>query len=186
MSKIVLQYSASDLPTHFRWQMLDFARIQWHEDITHEIGTSTLHPDKWHPTYFILLEGDLLISAATVLWKTIMFQEQSYKMYGLGMVLTYPTYRKRGYGRQVVATATEYIQQDTEADMALLQTAPHLEHFYSEQGWEHTPNIQVLSGHPDHPIDDEGWIMMLILSDRAKQHRQNFEKTSFYLDEHIW
>jgi len=180
----VLQYSAEDLPTHFIWQMLDFARMQWHQDITH-FGLP-LHPAKWHPTYFLIADDQLLVSSATVLWKMIQFKGQSYKTYGLGMVLTYPSYRKQGYGRQVISNATRYIQDDTEADLALLQTAPHLEHFYAEHGWEHTPNIRVLSGEPDNPINDDGWIMMLFLSEQARTQRKNFEVNPFYLDTHIW
>ena len=184
MTHDVLQYSAEDLPTHFVWQMLDFARMQWYEDIKN-FGLP-LHPEKWHPSYFLIAEGQLLISSATVLWTTIQFQGQSYKIYGLGMVLTYPSYRKQGYGRQVIANATRYIRQDEKADLALLQTAPYLEGFYAEHSWEHTPKIQVLSGKPDNPIDDDGWIMMQFLSERAQQERKTFEAHPFYLDVHIW
>jgi hypothetical protein len=70
--------------------------------------------------------------------------------------------------------------------MALLQTAPHLEHFYGMHGWEHTPTIRVLSGTKDNPIDDEGWFMMMFLSQRAKDHRHKLENNAFYLDEYIW
>lgn len=180
----IQQYTADDLPPHLMWQMLSFARMQWHNDIE-DFGLP-LQPAKWHPTYFVIADDQLLISAATVLWKTIHFQNQPYKLYGLGMVLTYPTHRKQGYGRQIIAAATNFIQQDTEADLALLQTAPYLEQFYGEQGWEHTPNIRVLSGDVDHPIDDDGWVMMLFLSQHTKEQRQNFEGNAFYLDDYIW
>lgn len=184
MNNKVLQYSAEDLPMHFTWQMLDFARMQWHEDIEH-FGLP-LHPANWHPTYFLIADGKFLVSSATVLWKIIHFQDQAYKIYGLGMVLTYPTYRKQGYGRQVISNATCYIREDKEADLALLQTAPYLEHFYAEHGWEHTPKIRVLNGQLDNPIDDDGWIMMQFLSRRAQKQRKTFEEHPFYLDVHIW
>lgn len=178
-------FTKDSLPSHFAWQLRDFARMTWHEDTDNHFN-ETLHPDSWHPSYFILSQDKFVISSATVLWKTISFQNISYKMYGLSLVLTYPAHRKQGYGQQVISAATDYIQQDTQADMALLQTMPALEQFYGEHGWEYTPNIRVLSGSSENPVDDDSWIMMMFLSERARQSRTQFEQTPFYFDEHIW
>jgi predicted acetyltransferase len=158
----VAQYSSQDLPQHFAWQMLDFARMEWQDDITHDLSLE-LHPEKWHPSYFVMASDQMMISSATVLWTMIEFQGHSYKVYGLGLVLTYPEYRKQGYGRQVVSVATRFIQQEATADLAILQTAPQLEQFYGEHGWIHTPNITVLSGSPENPIDTDAWIMTMFL-----------------------
>lgn len=178
-------FTKDNLPSYFAWQLRDFARLTWYADMVNHFD-ETLHPESWHPRYFVLSHGKFLMSSATVLWKTISFQGISYKMYGLGLVLTYPAHRKQGYGRQVVSAATEYIQHDTQADMALLQTMPALEQFYGEHGWEYTPNIRVLSGSPENRVDDDGWVMMMFLSARAKQVRKQLEQTPFYFDEHIW
>lgn len=182
---ILNMFSAEVLPKHFAQQMRDFARIEWQNDITHDIET-TLHPAHWHPIYFVLAENETLISAAAVLWKMVEFQGEMYTVYGLGMVLTYPAYRQQGHGRRVVAAATEFIRYQDQADFAILQTAPHLEQFYAEHGWQHTPKIRILSGPPENPIDDDGWIMTLFLSDRAQKNRSKFEATPFYLDTDIW
>ncbi len=182
---IIQTYTTETLPVHFKWQMRDFARIVWNADVTQKMD-SALHPATWHPTYFILSYRELVLSSATVLWKTIDFQGQVFKVYGLGMVMTYPSHRKQGYGRQVVQAATQYIQEQVDVDIALLQTAPHLEKFYAEHGWEHIPSIKILSGALDNPIEDDGWFMLMFLSDDAKQHQSLFEKEPFYFDKKIW
>lgn len=184
MSKTVQQYTPDNLPEHFMWQIFDFARVSWAEE-GQPFGLP-LDPPTWHPTYFIISDDQILISSATVLRTIVQCQNHSYKLYGIGNVLTYPSYRKQGYGRQVIANATHYIRQDKQADMALLQTAPHLEKFYGEHGWEHTPDIKTLTGDADHPIVDDGWIMMLFLSQRAHDHRKDFAHHGFYIDEYIW
>ena len=181
----VQTFTVSSLPSHFEWQLRDFSRIVWNADITHDI-TGSLHPETWHPTYLVIARGELLISAAAVLWKMVEISNQVYKVCGLGMVLTYPAHRKQGYGRKVVAAATEFIKQIADADLALLQTAPYLEPFYKAHGWEHTSEIKILSGNPNQPNDEDGWFMMMFLSERAKRSQTHLESTSFYLDEHIW
>lgn len=181
----IAQYPAEDLPDHLLWQLRDFARIQWYQEITHDIKLQ-LHPEKWHPRYFVLVQDQILVSSATVLWKMIDFQGRSYKVYGLGMVLTYPEYRKKGYGRHVVSVATHFIKQDPTADLAILQTAPYLERFYAEHGWEHPPHVKVLNGSPENPVDDSGWIMAMFLSEDAQNNRKHFDETPFYLDTDIW
>src|SRR5262245_58866403 len=133
----VQTFTASHLPSHFEWQIRDFSRIVWHTDVTHDIRES-LHPERWHPTYWVIAHGELVISSSAVLWKMVEIDQQFYKVYGLGMVLTYPAHRQQGYGRKVVAAASAFIQQASDADFALLQTAPHLEGFYKTHGWKHS------------------------------------------------
>lgn len=182
---MIQQFTTDTLPEHFKWQMRDFTRIVWDSkepaDMTHPLS-----PDRWHPRHFVIADGQFLLSATTVLWKMVDIVGQSYKMYGLGMVMTYPTHRKQGYGQQTVKAATDFIRQDATADMAWLQTRPELEQFYGAQGWTYMPDVTVLSGAIDQPVNENSWMMMLFLSGRAHQNRQQIEKATFYLDEHLW
>ena len=187
----MLKFSAIDLPEYFLWQMRDFIRMQWYQEIKEldnivDDTTDSLHPDKWHPTYIILAKNRVLISAVSVLWKNFYFQGEHYKVYGLGAMMTYPAYRRQGYGRLIVESATQYMRQDKDADFALLQTAPSLEKLYQEHGWEFSPKMTLLSGLPEAPIDEDGWIMSLFLSERAKAIREALNTNPFYFDEHIW
>ena len=100
--------------------------------------------------------------------------------------MTYPAYRHQGYGRLIVEAATQHMRQDKDADFALLQTAPSLERLYQEHGWEFSPKMTVLSGSPEVPIDEGGWIMSLFFSERAKAIREALNTTPFYFDEVIW
>jgi hypothetical protein len=78
MTTTIHQYTADDLPAHFMWQIFDFARMEWCED--GEPFDLPLDPERWHPTYFVINEDQYLVSSATVVWKTIQFQHQSYKL----------------------------------------------------------------------------------------------------------
>lgn len=178
-------FTADTLPSHIEWQLRDFARIVWGDEVSQDIS-EVLHPPRWNPRYFVLAKGDLVMSSATVLWKPITINDVPYIMYGLGLVLTYPEFRKQGHGGRVVAEASDYIRQQATADMALLQTSPDLKQFYGACGWQHTPKIRALSGDPKNPTDGDSWLMMMFLSDKAQTARRYIEEHPFYLDEHIW
>jgi hypothetical protein len=62
-------YDETELPLPFRWQALDFMRMEWPEIFS---GADRLHlgiyPEAAHPVHVVVSEEDLLISYATVIW----------------------------------------------------------------------------------------------------------------------
>ena len=183
------QYT-NNLPEHILWQILSFHRFVWREDVENMdellAGKTPLHPPHWQPRYFVLADGEVLISAAAVVQTEIEVQASTYTIFGLSMVMTYPDYRNQGHGSYIVKEATDHIKGQPSADIALLQTAPHLEHFYNQHGWEHTPKIGLLVGNRNKPREDDGWYMMFYLSERARRHHADFEQKPFYFDVHVW
>jgi hypothetical protein len=105
--------------------------------------------------------------------------------YGLSAVLTYPYFRKRGYGSQVVGAATDHIKQAADADFAWLQTGPKHEGFYRQSGWAHMPQLQILSGDPPR-LEENGFFMLLFVSDYARARRPILEKARLHLGPYLW
>ena len=185
MAPELLKYdSNADLPEQYAHQIVSFIRIHWFDAYQFDIHAPA-GPEMWHPTYFVLADGPALFSAARALWQTVKHDGNTYKCYGLGAVFTYPAFRKRGYGRQVVDAATQHILA-SDGDLALLWTGPELEPFYGQSGWQHPDKVTVLLGDEDNPEVSDDFFMMLFLSETVKQRRATFDQTPIYFGPWSW
>ena len=120
-------------------------------------------------------ERHALLSHARVIWVDFAHAGENWRLYCLGDVLTYPAFRRRGHGGEVVGAATRLIRSDEAADAAILFTDPATTRFYAAQGWEPVPALTATFGHPVAAERSEGTAMMLFLSGRAKARRAAFE-----------
>ena len=178
-------YTNDTLPEAYAHQICDFVRMLWYDN--YKNGTSLpVSPDELQPVYHVMVEGRALYSSATVVRRRINHAGVDYMCYGLSSVLTYPYFRKRGYGRRVVDSATELIKAAPDADIAWLQTGPDLEAFYGPFGWTYLPELQLLSGDPDQPEPRETFSMMLFVSPKGQQARPIVEKARLYLGPYLW
>jgi len=79
-----LVYPESQLPAHLRWQILSFLRIEWPDGF---VGQNRLRDwisrEEQNPLSFVLVENDILISHAQVLWKYLGHAGETYNVYGL-------------------------------------------------------------------------------------------------------
>jgi len=182
--KLLKYHSNQELPEHYAQQIMSFMRIHWFDPYQYDVNAPT-SPEEWHPAYFVLADEQALFSATKVLWKMVKHDGNQYKCYGLGTVFTYPAFRKRGYGRQVVGAATQHILK-SDADLALLWTLPDLEPFYVQSGWQHPDKVTVLLGDEGDPEADDGFYMMLFLSERVKQLRLTFDQKPIYFGRWGW
>ena len=178
------QFTLDELPDHFGWQMLDFVRIHWFDIYSHE-QEANFFPKQWHSLSFIVAEKKALYSAATAIWQDREFQGETFRAYGLTAVMTYPAFRKKGYGLQVVAAATDYIKQQADADLAILWTGTDLEGFYNRTGWEHPRDFTVSIGDPDNP-EISNYPMLLYLSDRGCALRDSLAGQTLYFGQYSW
>jgi GNAT superfamily N-acetyltransferase len=182
----ILHFASNDeLPAHYSQQIRDFMRIVWWEVCGHNL-TAPVCPAEWHPYFCILAEGAALISSATVVWKMLDHAGQTYKAYGLSGVMTYPAHRKMGYGHRIVQEATDTIHASSDADLAMLWTGPRLNDFYARNGWKHPEGITITVGDPADPKPDNGYLMMIVLSDHARAHRPDFAAVPLYFGPHSW
>ncbi len=135
--------------------------------------------------HFMVVEQGILISQADVSERVITHRGESYTLRGIGEVMTNPNFRRAGHAQRAVAAASDYIRT-TDADIGMLFTMPELESFYGSSGWV-TVNTQGISfGDPDQPRFDDAYVMMLILSDKAKAQRADFQHDPIYVGHLLW
>ena len=136
--------------------------------------------------HFVVMERGLLISHADVSQRTITHLGETYRLCGVGEVMTHPAFRHEGHGQRVVVAATDYIFS-RDADIAMLFTAPELGSFYaSSGGWIALSNHDITFGDPSQPKLSDEFVMMLFLSDKAKAHHADFECGSIYVGQSMW
>jgi predicted acetyltransferase len=159
-------------------------RIFWVDDADFDIDYNL---EQEPSLRVVMANGKSLVSYATVVWRDIELAGRRYQCAGLGDVMTFPAFRKQGYGGQVVKTATDLIRADGAVDVGLLWTAPHNTHFYERYGWEPMPDLVTLEGDLNAPdvLDDEP-AMMLFTSDKGRAGRADFERGQVYIGEGKW
>lgn len=177
-------YAGGDeLPLPIYYQVQGFSRVVWWDGDGYNIDLGLEEP----AIHVVLADGKLLISYAAIIWRDIQHDGIMYKCYGLSGVLTFPAFRRRGFGGRVVQAATDYIRNEQMAEIALLWTDPVNENFYTRCGWQAMPSMTTLVGNPDRPqVYDEELPMMLFISERAKAKSGSFESAHLYVGEEQW
>src|SRR5260221_10717639 len=137
-------YRAAELPALLECQVRDFVRIVWPFANIDNPSVPLDEPDH-DPHHFVIADGDMLISNAQVTTFSLEHDGETYRVGGLGGVMTYPNFRKGGYGVQVVAAATQFIAASG-VDFGMLFTSPEREDFYNRNSWVRLPNIVILTG----------------------------------------
>lgn len=178
----LLTYQHDEFPSGLNWQAVSFMRIEW-PFIDGGMLRET-YPAELRPVHFAVVAKDVLISYAGVIRMPVEHAGRRYRMYGLGNVLTYPSFRGMGHGRRVVEAATRYIET-SDADVAALFCDPALEGFYARSGWEAIEGVATLTGASEAPTEYDALRMMLFVSDRGRAGRGAFETQPMYI-EHGW
>ncbi|GEM_PF-3433182 len=180
----LLIYRENELiPLHYYYQAQSFIRIFWADGDDHDINKSLQQP----AIRIVLAKGKSLLSYATIVWRDIVIDEQPYHMLGLGDVMTFPSFRKRGYAGQVVQTATNLILSEISADFGLLWTEPKNYNLYRRCGWELAPDLVTLLGDPQNPTRYENEAaMVLFCSDRANDARSTITSADIYIGTSKW
>lgn len=175
-----------ELPEKWYYQIISFQRIVWPEGFVGE----NKHRD-WitnpieNPISIFLAHNDILISHVQVVSKTLTHKNIDYKFYGLTGVLTYPAFRKEGYGKQVVKEGMNYIQQQKDRDIVFYSCEEKNIGFYQKCDWQFT-KIPVLEGNANKPERTTSQVAMEFVSEKAKQHQVDFETEPFYFGDELW
>ena len=181
-----LVYPEGELPAHLACQVLSFQRLVWTEGFSGELRLRDwIHRPEQHPMHFVLAREGVLISYVGVLWKVLEHAGESYKAYGLSGVLTYPAFRRRGYGARLVVAATEHIVQ-SDADIGLFTCHPGLRDFYAAGGWIPMEGAVLFGGPGDSPYRSEELTMMGFFSAKGRAGRASFESEPIYFDDDLW
>ncbi len=181
-----LIYPDSEIPPHLRCQILCFLRMMWPAGF---MGKNRLRDwisaEEDHSISIMLVEQDILICHTQVVWKTLEHDGETYKVYGLSGVLTYPAFRKQGYGKRIVERGTAYIDA-ADADIAMFHCDPSLKEFYAGCGWIPMETAITYVGQKDHPTVSEELLMMRFLSEHGKKSQTAFATVPFYFGEDTW
>src|SRR5215203_3722262 len=122
-------YKHQDFPSIYNWQAIAFMRCEWSSIFQGDIlYLSTPYPPEFNPVHFVMAEGDSLLSYATLMKLNIPHAGQNYTVYAFGNMFTFAPYRKQGYGRSVLQSATEFIRKSS-VDVAILFCDKKLEKY---------------------------------------------------------
>jgi GNAT superfamily N-acetyltransferase len=184
----LLTFTSTEFPENLKWQAVSFLRVQWPGGF---MGENRLRDwvtrEDAHPIHIVLVEGDILISHTNVVWKFLEHEGVTYKAYGLTGVFTYPSFRGQGFGSQVIAAGTGYIQK-SDADIAMLYCDASLKDLYARQSWIPMDTSISYIGTEEQPelVDDE-ILMMLFLSSTGQQAKAAFETRPIHFGgDHTW
>lgn len=177
-------YQQSNLPDHLKWQIISFLRVQWPDGFEGDnLYRDWISHKEDNPVSIVLTEGNLVIAHTEVVWKMLEHESQTYKMYGLSGVFTFPSFRKKGYGMQVIKAAKEYIEK-SDGDIVLF---PSLQKgFYEKAGFIPMTNSTLLEGDRNNPKKNNETVFMFFLSEKGKQGKESFEKSPIYFGPTVW
>jgi GNAT superfamily N-acetyltransferase len=174
-------YPQTEFPSIFKWQAIAFMRCEWSDIFQGEnLYMTQTYPPENKPIHFVLSEGETLISYAAVMEVSLAHAGSDYHIYGFGNMLTFPPFRKHGYGRQILSAATDFIRTSN-ADAGILFCDPSLESFYAADGWRRAHSPTRL-GKPDHYEVYQPSRMMLFVSERGLAHKKDFDLEPLYVD----
>src|SRR5687768_6126964 len=117
-------YTQPDFPAIYKWQAIAFMRMEWPSIFEGDnLYMPETYPPELEPVHFVVAEGDTLISYGALLRLDITHAGSEYRVYGFGNMLTFPPFRRRGYGGQILQAATHWIQE-SDVDVAILFCDP--------------------------------------------------------------
>jgi predicted GNAT family N-acyltransferase len=138
------------------------------------------------PMHFALVENQTLISHASVNWRNVEHRGETFNVQGLSAVFTFPAWRKGGHGKHVVQAASDFIRT-SQADLAMLFCAQALRDFYKSCGWTPADKAKILYGEKLRPqLKHDNLVMMMFVSEKARDARGLFEREEVYVGESTW
>lgn len=180
MSQLTI-YQQAEFPAAYKWQAIAFMRMEWSSIFYDDnLYMSETYPPELAPVHFVIAEGDSLLSYASLLKLPLSHAGNDYQIYGFGNLLTFPPYRKRGYGGQILQAATDFIHQ-SQVDGGILFCDRLLEPFYGAKGWTIT-RAPTRLGKLDQYKEYEPSRMMLFVSENCQRGRADFETEPLYID----
>lgn len=127
-----------------------------------------------------IFQGDSLLSYAALMKLDFRHHDSEFRMYGFGKMLTFPPFRRQGWGQKVLEAATEFIHHG-DADVSSLFCDPSLEPVYARHGWITTHSPTRL-GQPDRFEEYSPSRMMRFISEKGRANKESFETEPVYID----
>ena len=182
----LLIFKQDELPEKWHHQILSFQRIVWPEGFVNEnLYRDWITKPEDNPVSILLTHENLLISHVQVVSRTITHLADEFKFYGLTGVLTYPSFRKQGYGKQIVQEGMKYIDEQADKDIVLFSCEEKNFSFYQKCGWNFN-DVPILEGDESDPKLTNSRVAMQFVSDKAKQYQQQFVESPLFFGDELW
>lgn len=173
------------VPHDLKAQIVALLNDAWPSELTlEEQLRRPLHDPDRLPLAVILIESGIVLGYLAIPFTTISHSDRAYRAAGLSAVVTHPEQRRRGHGQRLVAAARDTIAA-SDADIGIFTCDLPLVPFYARCGWTPMPNTAVIGGtrtrpFPAAPLGKR--TMMGFFSERALDHRRDFEGAALYLE----
>ncbi|OUB96482.1 GNAT family N-acetyltransferase [Bacillus thuringiensis serovar medellin] len=135
---------------------------------------------------FYICIDEKLVSYTGVVRKTIIHNGQIFNIAGLSCVTTDPDYRGQGIGLQTVATATQWIKEQSDIDFGIFTCEPSLADFYKCAGaWSVAPDITLIGSKDEKALSSEHLgvvVLMRFFSEKSKENKLALRNTTINLD----
>ncbi|GGE61386.1 GNAT family N-acetyltransferase [Priestia taiwanensis] len=180
----LLHFLQTDCPAHMKEQLISLIRQEWPQAFDEDKPITWPDNPETHPTSFVLMDGDLVVSHVAVPYKYIEHEGETYNPFGLSEVMTHPSYRKQGLGLRLIKEAYLHIENNN-PDISIYTCHPSLVPFYTKGGWKHHQHTMLVGGTRSKPFrsDSLGLATMIhLFSSKAKETRLSFEEADIYLD----
>ena len=79
-------YRRHEVPRDLAWQVRSFTRVQWPQLESAKRPWWDFTPREHNSLHFVLTEGDLLVSHASVNWRDVEHKGQTYNVFGLSTI----------------------------------------------------------------------------------------------------
>ncbi len=175
-------YSKENLPDPFRWQVISALRMMWPEDfVDYDLFPSTIFRPEWLSTHIVVSAADVVIAHAGIVFLDANHSGAQYRVAGVGAVVTFPNFRKMGFGRRAVVEATRIIDE-SDADIAALFCPFKLVGFYRRLGWSIQVEGLTTIGDPASPQIESEPRLMRFISEHGRSGQETFSTSKWHLN----
>ena len=177
------QYVTDQLPAEIVGQLIAYYHLLLGYETTGERRFFDPFRHGSAKQHFLIVKHGVVISHADVSQREISHRGERYRVGGVGEVMTCPTFQGEGYGKRVVAAATDYIRR-SDADLGMLFTGREIAPFYQQNGWIALNDPGVTYGDP--PQFSDEFVMVLPITEHAIQHHADFEHGPIFVGSSMW
>jgi GNAT superfamily N-acetyltransferase len=148
----IVSWPEADVPPDLRRQVLALQDQEWPSFRPARPGPR--HDPALEPLSMLLVDDGRVVAALDILSKDITHCGRRYAASGLSTVVTDPTQRRKGYGRELVEAARHAIAESG-ADLGIFTCDRPLQAFYESAGWQVLPGTVLIGGTPASPFPSD-------------------------------
>lgn len=177
----LIQFSQENYDRNIADKLIALENTAWPQDTEDNVFPSA--PDTYF-TSFALMEHDIAVCHVGVRKAILYHKAEKYLAYGLSEVVTHPDYQKKGLASQTIKKAAQFIISQ-QPDISIFTCAEERVAFYTRGGWEAVPGACFVGGTRNKPFRSDSLnlvTMMMFLSPKSKQHREDFENTDIIFE----